>query len=286
MTTAFVLAGGASLGAIEVGMLGVLYERGISPDLIVGTSAGALNGAFIASRPQTVATADALGELWRGLRRGQVFPFRPLSGLLGFAGTRNHLVLGEPLRQLVARHLQVARLEEMAIPLHVVAVDAHSGASVRLSAGDALDAVTASAAIPGVLPPVQLDGRLLIDGGVSDGTPISHAIELGADVVWVLPTGHACALQRTPRGALAMALQALSILIERQLDDDIQRYADVARLIVLPPPCPQPVGPIDFSHADQLITTAAETTRAFLDAGGEAHQPLRLAPHTHAAARS
>src|SRR5450759_4784500 len=88
----FVLSGGASLAAIQVGMLRALYERGMSPDLIVGTSAGALNGAYIASRDQTVETADALGEIWRGLRRGQVFPLNPLIGLLGFLGTRDHLV--------------------------------------------------------------------------------------------------------------------------------------------------------------------------------------------------
>src|SRR5919197_5814101 len=91
-TTAFVLSGGASLGAIQVGILRALYERVIVPDLVVGTSAGALNGAFIASRPQSVATADALGEVWRGLRRGQVFPLNPLTGLLGFLGSRDHLV--------------------------------------------------------------------------------------------------------------------------------------------------------------------------------------------------
>src|SRR5829696_1120292 len=85
---AFVLAGGASLGAIQVGMLRALYEHGVSPDVIIGTSAGALNGAFIASRPQTVATADALGAVWRELRRSQVFPLNPLTGLLGFLGAR------------------------------------------------------------------------------------------------------------------------------------------------------------------------------------------------------
>jgi NTE family protein len=81
---AFVLSGGASLDAIQVGMLHALYERGIAPDVIVGTSAGAMNGAFIASRPQTVQTADALAAVWRDLRRGQVFPLNPLTGLLGF----------------------------------------------------------------------------------------------------------------------------------------------------------------------------------------------------------
>src|SRR5215213_655508 len=102
---AFVLSGGVGLGAIEVGMLRALYEREVAPDLIVGTSAGALNGAFIASRPPTVATADELGDVWRSVRRGQIFPLNPLTGLLGFLGTRDHLVSGGGLRRLIARHV-------------------------------------------------------------------------------------------------------------------------------------------------------------------------------------
>ena len=122
-TVAFVLSGGASLGAIQVGMLRALYERGIRPDLIVGTSAGALNGAYIASRPQTVVTADSLARIWRELRRGQVFPVNPLTGLLGFLGARDHLVPESGLRRLIERHVECHTLEEMPIPLHVVAVD-------------------------------------------------------------------------------------------------------------------------------------------------------------------
>jgi len=103
---AFVLSGGGSLGAIQAGMLGALYEREVHADLLVGTSAGALNGAFIASRPQTVATADALGDVWRGLRRGQAFPLNPLTGLLGFLGARDHLVPDSGLRRLLSRHVE------------------------------------------------------------------------------------------------------------------------------------------------------------------------------------
>ncbi len=87
-TTAFVLSGGASLGAVQVGMLRALYERGVAPDLVVGTSVGAINGAFIASRPPTPETADELGDIWRSVSRGRVFPLRPLVGLLGFLGAR------------------------------------------------------------------------------------------------------------------------------------------------------------------------------------------------------
>src|SRR5438067_2143532 len=98
----FVLSGGASLGAVQVGMLHALYERGVVPELIVGTSVGAINGAFIAERPQTVATATDLAGVWRQLHRGKVFPLNPLVGLLGFLGTRDHLVPQSGLRTLVA----------------------------------------------------------------------------------------------------------------------------------------------------------------------------------------
>src|SRR5215208_393634 len=106
-STAFVLSGGASLGAIQVGMLRALYERDIRPDFVVGTSVGALNGAFVASRPQTPATADALGEIWRRLRRSEVFPLNPVTGLVGFLGQRNHLLPDTGLRRLLGRHLEL-----------------------------------------------------------------------------------------------------------------------------------------------------------------------------------
>ena len=191
MTRALVLSGGASLGAIEVGMLHALFERGVAPDLIVGTSAGALNGAFIASREPTVQTALKLGEIWRRLRRGSVFPANPLTGFIGFIGARDHLVPDGSLRRLIARHVHVDRLEEMRTPLHVIVTDLLTGHDLRISEGPAVDAVLASAAIPGVFAPVELDGRRLIDGGVVNNTPISHAVELGADQIYVLPTGYA-----------------------------------------------------------------------------------------------
>src|SRR5215207_2444476 len=278
---AFVLSGGASLGAVQVGMLRALYEREITPDLIVGTSAGALNGAFIASRPQTTATADALADIWRGLRRGQVFPINPLTGLLGFLGSRDHLVPDSGLRRLVSRHVERELLEELPIPLHVVAVDVLSGQEVRLSSGAVVDAVLASAAIPGVLAPVEWRNHVLMDGGVANNTPISHAVELGAERVYVLPTGHACALDEPPEGALGMALHAISLLTHRRLVDDIERHRADAHLIVMPPPCPLNIQPIDLAHADELIDVALLDSREFLDGGGEAREPIRMRMHRH-----
>jgi NTE family protein len=279
----FVLSGGASLGAIQVGMLRALYEHGISPDLIVGTSAGALNGAYIASRPQNVETADALGEIWRGLRRGQVFPLNPVIGLLGFLGTRNHLVPASGLRRLISHHVQIERLEDMPVALHLVAVDVVSGEELRLSSGPTVNAVLASASIPAVLPPVSWNGRGLMDGGVANNSPVSHAVELGAKEIYILPTGNACALDEPPRSALAMALHAVSLLTQRRLIDDIDRYCGEAKLIVLPPPCPLAIPPIDFDHADTLIERGYSDTLEFLDSGGAQRPPIRMRMHRHTA---
>jgi NTE family protein len=280
-TTAFVLSGGAGLGAIQVGMLRALYEREIAPDLIVGTSAGALNGAFIASRPQTAATADELAGVWRGLRRGDAFPLNPITGLLGFLGLGDHLVPGSGIERLIERHTQCERLEQLPIPLHVVAVDVLTGEELRLSAGSLSDAILASSAIPGVLEPVNWEDRVLMDGGVANNTPISHAIDLGARRIYVLPTGHACALEKPPGGALGMALHAISLLTQRRLIEDIERHRGQARLIVLPPPCPLRIQPIDFGHADELIGQALEDARRFLGEGGEDRPPIRMRMHRH-----
>ena len=278
---AFVLSGGASLGAVQVGMLRALYERGIVPDLVVGTSVGAINGAFIASHPQTVETAEELAEIWRGVHRGQVFPLRPLSGLLGFLGSHDHLVPESGLRRLIAAHTTYERLERTPIEFHVVAVDVLTGEELLLSRGPLLEAVLASAAIPAVLPPVVWESRTLMDGGVANNTPISHAVALGARTVYVLPTGHACALEQPPASALGMALHALTLLAQSRLVAEIESHRDRARLVVMPPPCPLAIQPIDFAHPDELIERSLADGRAFLDGGGAERPPIRMHVHRH-----
>jgi NTE family protein len=281
--TAFVLSGGASLGAVQAGMLRALYERGVAPDLIVGTSVGALNAAFIASRPATPATARQLADVWRAVSRWNVFPLNPLTGFFGFFGARDHLVSDHGLRKLAADNLEVGLLEESPIPLHVITTDLLSGRELRLSRGDALEALIASAAIPGIFPAVKLDGRLLIDGGVANNTPIVDAIELGAERIYVLPTGNACDLPEPPRGAVAMLLHAMSLLVMRRLLVEVEMLRDRAELIVLPPPCPLTIPPIDFSHADELIRRGYEDARDYLDSveAGSAPVPLTMSMHAH-----
>jgi NTE family protein len=125
--------------------------------------------------------------------------------------------------------------------------------------------VLASAAIPAVFPPVTIAGRVLMDGGVVNNTPISNAVDAGASRIYVLPTGYACALPRAPRSALGMTLQAISLLIEQQLVRDVEDFQDRVDLRVIPPLCPQPVLPADFSKAALLISRARASAAGWLD---------------------
>jgi NTE family protein len=280
--TAFVLAGGGSLGAVQVGMLAALARRGIVPDLVVGASVGAINAAYYAAEPDQRGV-ERLKRIWLGIRRTDVFPLSPLASVLGFFGKTDHLVPPAPLRSLIEAELPYQRLEDSRLPCHVVATDALEGTEVVLSSGTAATALLASAAVPAVFPPVRLDGRFLLDGGVSNNTPVSIAVELGATRVIVLPTGISCALQAPPRGAMALTLHALNLLIMRQLVNDIERCAGVADVLTVPPLCPLSTTSYDFSQSAALIHRAEVATRLWLQKDGLHHlgAPSALMPHHH-----
>ncbi len=250
--TAFVLGGGGSLGANQVGMLRALFERGIAPDLIVGVSVGSLNGAFLASRPPTVETTDGLAEIWRSDAREGLFSFTARGLALSIAGRGDHFASPTGLRRILAKSLQFTRVESAATPLHIIATDLASGQEQRLSHGDALRAVLASAAVPGVLPPVPWAGLTLVDGGMANNTPIAHAIELGAERVYLLLAGNPSSLKETPKGMMQMAAHWTGLLHVRQGMEDIELFRDQTELVVLPPPYPQDVSPSDFGHSDEL----------------------------------
>ncbi|HMJ76949.1 MAG TPA: patatin-like phospholipase family protein [Iamia sp.] len=280
MTTAFVLTGGANLGAIQVGMLLALEEAGVHPDLYVGTSVGAVNATFMAGRPGG-GGAQALAGVWSRLRRQDVFPTSPLRSLRSASGREQGLVSPVALGRLVRTHLPYRLLEEAPVPVTVVAVDVCTSADVALSRGPAVESVLASAAIPGIFPPVELGGRTFMDGGVVDNAPISHAITLGADVIWVLPAGYACALPEPPRSALGMALQGLNVLVQRRLAHDLEVYGDRADIRVVPPLCPVRVAPTDFSKASLLVGDARTSTAQWLRAGRTGGPPVGLHGHEH-----
>ena len=263
MTTAFVLSGGASLGAVQVGMLQGLAAAGITPDVVYGTSAGAINAAWIAGDPG-LEDLDTLAGIWRGLRTRSIFPFSPVRGLLGAVGRGDALVTHAGLRRVVERNIRFERIEDAEIPLAVVATEVATGMEAVLRDGPVVDAVLASAAIPGVFSPVTVDGRALMDGGVVNNTPLSVAVESHADRIYVLPAGYACALEAPPASALGMALHALSLLLHRRLVADVAALQGSHDLRVIPPLCPVEVSPADFSHADHLITAGRAAAERWL----------------------
>ncbi|CAB3639221.1 hypothetical protein LMG24238_00122 [Paraburkholderia sediminicola] len=281
--TAFVFAGGGSLGAIEVGMLRELLNCGEYPDCVVGASAGAINAAYFSGCPDRSGVA-MLEALWCRIRRQDIMPFSMLGLLDMVLRRRPHLVEATALRVLLEKNLAYARVEQAAMPLHIVATDMLAGNEVVISSGPVVDAVLASAAIPGVFPPVRIGGVDLVDGGVANNTPISVAVALGATRIVVLPAGFACALRMPPASAIAQAMHALTLVIARQLVRDLEFYSTRAEIFVVPPLCPLEVSPYDYTQCDRLINRAAEKTRAWLGDGGleRAAVPGELRDHSHA----
>jgi NTE family protein len=262
-------------------MLLALAEHDIVPDVLVGASVGAVNAAWVAGYPG-LDGARRLADLWRGITRKDVFPLAPWVAVLALLGRGDHLVTPGNLIRLLSDHLPYERLEQSAIPLHVVATDIRTGMETVLVRGRAVEAVLASAAIPGVFPPVRVGDEYLVDGGVADNTPISTAVKAGAARIYVLPTGYACALPRPPRGAFGMALQAITLLLQQRLHKDVERYQPWTDLRVVPPLCPLDVSPLDFSHTGQLIDRSHALTQRWL-AGEERdmNPALLLSLHRH-----
>ncbi len=281
MTTAFVLAGGGSFGAVQVGMLRELLARDIVPDLVVGSSVGAINGAYLAGDPSTNGVAQ-LEAIWRGLSRRDIFPLT-WTGMLGLVARRDFVVDPGGMRRLLEANLRYGELEQAKVPLHVVATDILGGSAVRLSSGPVVEAVLASCAIPGAFPAVRIGEHYLIDGAVASNTPIRVAIELGASRLVVLPTGFACSVQSPPRGAIASLMHAVNLLIAHQLVTELERYGGQVEIVTVPPLCPLSVSPYDFSRAGELIERASEQTRRWLDRGGMGKHriPGALRAHEH-----
>jgi NTE family protein len=263
--TAFVFAGGGSLGAIQVGALRELIAAGERPDFVVGSSVGALNACFFAARPDQAGVA-ALEAIWRNLRRHDVFPLGWRGVMRWFRGGDS---LFEPLalRRLIERDLPLAKLEDAAIPVHVVATNL-SGAPVVLSQGPVVEAVLASSAIPIAFPSVRIGMDHLMDGAIAGNTPLLTAAELGAERIIVLQTGYACSMDGPPQGAVARGMHALTLLISNQMERDFQLLDGKVCVQVSPHLCPLDVSPFDFTQAAELIERAAANMRAWIAEGG------------------
>lgn len=278
--TAFVFTGGGSLGAIQVGMLRVLMAAGVHPDFVVGASVGAINASYFASVPTPEGVAK-LERIWTGLRRSDIFPFTFTSAIRLLRHPGN-LVDPGGLRNIIELNLPFARLENTQIPLHIMATNLQ-GLGVRLSTGPAVEAILASTAIPGIFPPVEIEGAPLIDGAVAANTPMRLAVALGASRVIILPTGYACALKEPPKSAVGKALHAITLMINWQLMHELEHIAPDIQVHLVPTLCPLAVSPFDFSSSRELIERAARSSHKWIEDGGLTRpaRPEELAPHRH-----
>jgi len=279
--TAFVFAGGGSFGAIQVGMMHSLAAHGISADMVVGSSVGALNGAYYAGDP-TLKGVQQLETIWRGLTRQDVFPITWRT-LLGFIRRRDFLIPHDGIQKLIDDHLPYRNIEDARVPLHIVTTDIVSGDSVVLSEGPADQAIVASTAIPGAFAPIPYKDFYLADGAISSNTPVRVAVAKGARRLVILPTGYACAMHKPPSGAVASALHALTLLIARQLVAELEGLGPGIEYFVVPPLCPLVGSPYDFSRTADHIARAIDSTDAWLAQNGmrQIGIPDEMRPHSH-----
>ncbi|MET7312228.1 patatin-like phospholipase family protein [Streptomyces sp. NPDC005134] len=255
---AAVVGAGGVLGAAHVGVGHALEERGFVPDLIIGTSVGALNGAIAAAHPDA---APWLDHVWTQLRRREVYP-------LGSLSSRASIFTDRGLRRLIARAGLPSRIEQLAVPFTAVAMDLVNGAPALLDHGDLESALLASTAIPGMLPPVVREGRTLVDGGVIAYVPVLAALQAGAASVVVLSTGpESSPLSSTlpRRRASAIAARAGLLLMYHQIERDLHEVSKHIPTVVLPTGVEAWPAPWDFGHSQRLISTASLTAGRFLD---------------------
>lgn len=261
-----VLCGGGSRGVIEVGFTQALWEHGIRFDGIVGSSVGALNGAFLASGGHP----NQLADIWRSLRFRDVFRFNWRLLVRGLR-ERSVFTLGSKLRRLIGE-IGGRRFEELAIPFTVIATDLATGEAVALEHGALEPALTASIAIPGLLPPVDLDGRCLVDGSLSADLPISEALRRGATEIWAMR----CACCASPRyqfdSLAAIIAQTFGIAVDRTRAA-CETAPPHVRTHIWSVDAEMHVPSLDFSATDALLAAAyRETKRRLTTSAWEANK--------------
>jgi len=269
---AFVFTGGGALGATQAGMLQALFAHGLQPDVLVGTSVGALNAAYISSNP-SIAGAEALAGVWRRASRSLIFPVRPRVLLLGVAGRRDHLIEADGLERWITGNLACRRFDQARVPVHVVATDLASGNPVVLSEGELLPALLASTALPGIFPPVRHHGRLLVDGGTSADVPVLQAEQLGATDIWVLPTSGPERDAEEPKGAFEVLLRSIGIVLGHVTRDHLAQLDPETAVHVLPAPAVGDLSILDFRRTEELVREGRRLADEYLHAWSSAPRP-------------
>lgn len=266
-----VLSGGGAIGGAQVGHLLALRDLGIVQDVIVGTSVGAINGAVVAADPDL--GAERLAAIWSRVRREDIFPLRPLRLLASLAAQPAGLLPASGLVRFVTAHLAECDLDNLRVPLHVIATDAQTGELVDLTTGPLLDALVASSAIPGVFPPVRLGERTLLDGGLVADIPVERAFDLGVRSAIILDASGPCEITRPPRTVIESMAWALRVLTRSQADAHVHASSLRGLVIHLPTPCTARHSVLDFRGVDDLIRTTRRLTLDFFAARADEPWP-------------
>jgi len=261
-TTAFVLSGGANQGVSQVGMLRALLEREIYPDVVIGTSVGALNGAALATSP-TLEKIDHLEQAWVGLRGDNVFPGGTLRRAWNVLRRDDHLIPNDGLQEVISLAEVAPTFGDLALPLRVVTTDVATGDEILIVGGALPPALLASTAIPGIFPPIELHGHTLFDGAVANLVPISHAIAGPTERIFVLDVSDPISA-RPIRSPLDVVIRAFAISRDLRFDLELQWVPKDIELIVIPPP-DDDRDIFDFSGGERLIERAHRLTHEALD---------------------
>ncbi|QCW49210.1 patatin-like phospholipase family protein [Nocardioides dongxiaopingii] len=235
MSTAFVLGGGGVLGAVEVGMVQALLEHGVVPDLVLGTSIGAMNGALVAREPE-LAVVDRLLDLWRSAAASgrDVLGDTALRTVRRAVTSGTHLYSAEPLARRLADELGDVRFEELPVRFQVCAASIERAAEHWFTSGPVVPAVIASAAVPGLLPPAEVDGEHYLDGGIVNSVPLGRAVALGATRVFVLQVGRFDRPLEAPRRPWEVARVAFEIARRHRFVRELAELPDGVACHVLP----------------------------------------------------
>jgi NTE family protein len=267
---AFVLGGGGLLGAHEVGMLQALLEAGVRPDLVVGTSVGAVNGVVVAEDP-TPAAVGRLADLWLDLDSSDLFAGSVIGRLSTLARTRTSMHTDQPLRDALTSHLTARTFEELRVPFQCVAASIEQAAEHWFSAGPLVEAVLASCAVPGLLPPVRVDGQTYLDGGLVHSIPIGRAVALGARTLYVLQVGRIEQPLSPPQRPWQVGLVAFEVVRRHRFAADMAALPPGVTAHVLPTGAPEKAPDLrsqlryrDRSGIARRIDSAYEATRAYL----------------------
>ena len=271
--TAWVLGGGGVHGAVEVGMLRALVERDLCPDLVLGTSVGALNGALFAADPEHAV--DRLTALWQDFEDHNPFEASLIEQAGTIARTWTHLHGNHRLRRLLLEHLPVRRFEDLRVPFSCVAASIEDAAARWFDRGDLIDALLASTAVPGLLPPVEIDGRHHLDGGLVDSIPVDRAVLLGAETIFVLQVGRIEQPLSPPSRPWEVGTVAFEIARRHRFAEVMLTLPEGVEVHVLPAgeEAAAPIGLAQLRYRQvgdvaERIDAAHAASAAYLDAAG------------------